>query len=113
MKKQRELTEQQRWYFVDMAIKAFISQYPTACQEFFDMVKAERTKFGVAEDKGMKQANQRRTMSFPVCRNPRNGDEDCLLPIIERYLPNFAHKDSKYYAEFHKRYPMFSAAEKL
>lgn len=107
-----ELSDKARWELVDIAIKAFINQYPKACEEFFKEIHANKSEFGVIKDKELQKANYRCTLSFPVVRNA-NGDDDCLLPVIERYIPGFAKKDSPYYKEFIKRYPKFSMAEKL
>jgi hypothetical protein len=107
-----ELTDKKRWELVDIAINAFVDQYPEACKSFFDEIKSTKTEFGLMEDPALKKGHYRCTLSFPVVRNS-NGDDDSLLPIIERYLPSFTAKDSKYFTEFIKRYPNFSPAKKL
>ena len=107
-----ELSYEQKWWWIDMAVKAFIAQYPKACSDFMTEINYSRSKYGLSDDKEMRKANQRCTLSFPTVRN-KNGDDDCLLPIIERYFPNFRKKNSKEYVEFIRRYPAFSMAEKL
>jgi hypothetical protein len=110
MKNTEEMTDAKRWELTDIAVKAFIEQYPEATKQFFNELKDERTEFGLMKDPALDKAHYRATLSFPVVRN-ENGDDDSLLPIIERYLPNFT--KSKYYEEFAKRYPNFSPARKI
>ena len=105
-----ELTDKKRWELVSIAINAFCDEYPEATKQFFDEIKSTKTEYGEVQDKEMKKAHYRNTLSFPVVRNS-NGDDDSLLPVIERYLPNFTKSD--YYKEFIKRYPNFSPGRKL
>jgi hypothetical protein len=107
-----DITDKKRWELVQIAIDAFVDQYPEACKQFFEEIKSNKTEFGQLDDESLKKANYRWTLSFPVVRNA-DGDDDSLLPIIERYIPGFTDKDSKYYKEFVKRYPNFSPARKL
>lgn len=107
-----DITDKKRWELVDIAVKAFIDQYPKACKQFFDEIRSVKTEFGEVADKELRKSNHRWTLSFPVVRN-ESGDDDSLLPIIERYIPHSTDKGSKYYAEFIKRYPNFSPAKKL
>lgn len=107
-----EMTDKARFELVDIAIDAFCAKYPEATKQFFDEIKSTKTEYGEMKDKDMAKAHFRNTLSFPVVRN-ENGDDDSLLPIIERYLPDFTGKDSKYYGEFIKRYPNFSPSRKL
>jgi hypothetical protein len=105
-----EMTDKKRWELVDISIKAFSDRYPEAMAQFFNEIKSNKTEFGEMDDESMKKAHYRNTLSFPVVRN-ENGDDDSLLPIIERYLPNFTKSD--YYGEFIKRYPNFAPGRKL
>lgn len=104
-----DYTDGMRFELVDIAVKAFIAQYPKACMQFFKEVKSNKSKYGLSQDKELRKSNHRCTLSFPVVRNA-NGDDDCLIQIIERYLPGFARKNSPYYKEFIRRYPQFSEA---
>lgn len=110
--RKESITDKKRWELVQIAIDAFINQYPEACRQFFDEIKSTRTQFGELDEQNLKKAHWRNTLSFPVVRNA-NGDDDSLLPIIERYLPGFTDNNSKYYQEFIKRYPNFSPTYKV
>lgn len=107
-----KLNDKQKWDKIDIAIKAFLKQYPEACELFFKEMSMNRSEYGLSVDKGLQKSHMRLKMSFPVVRSA-NGDDDCLLPIIERIMPELKVKGSPYYNEFIKRYPKFSASEKI
>jgi hypothetical protein len=104
----QSLNDKQRWEMVDMAISAFLKRYPEACELFFKEINSYRSEFGLVEDKELRKSNSRLTLSFPIVRN-ENGDDDSLMPILNRYLPGFTKRTHPYYKEFIKRYPKFSA----
>jgi len=111
------LIESKKWELIDIAVKAFINKYPTQVIAHKNRLNQEKTEYGLWKENGKPVRGEiRHTLSFPVCINPKNGDEDCLFPVIKRIFKNFGDnfpKNKKIYQEFVKRYPLFHAADKI
>jgi len=102
-----------QWQLIDMTIKAFISKYPRQWFMFQNELKSQSSKWNLAtkEHKELRNKNFRNTASFPVVYI--NGEEDALLPVLERTIPGLVQPTSVNYVEFLRRYPFFCPAEKL
>lgn len=106
-----------QWELFDIAVRAFISRYPRHWFEFQRQLNAERSRFNVAKEGGLKQANFRNTAAFPIVYGeyPETGEIieiDSLKPVLERIIPGLTHKHSANFAEFLRRYPAFRPSEK-
>lgn len=102
-----------QWGLIDIAIKAFISEYPTQWFQFQQQLKYEASEWQLAtkEHKELRKKNFRNTASFPVVYFP--GGEDALLPVLDNIIPGLTQTKSVNYGEFLKRYPFFCPALKV
>lgn len=109
----QKATEQQ-WEFMRMAINAFAAQYPVHWMEFVKDIERGRqvtNPYSSAQEGDLKKSGFRSTGAFPVILNA-NGDEvDSLLPVLKKIIPGLTDKNSKNYAEFLKRFPVFRTSD--
>jgi len=108
----RTKATQRQWELCEMAIKAFFDKYPMQMLAFVEILKKQRTEFGLAREGGLKKANFRHTASFPVIENDKGEVVDSLLPVLEKIIPRLTHKDSVNWPIFLKKFPIFKAGEK-
>ena len=102
--------EDGKWGMIDLAVEAFKRAYPAEMRKFVRQNKGMRTKFQESWDPVMRNIAWRNTLSFPIARNPLNEDDDCLLPILKRIMPELL-KDDRTYREFCRRHPEFLVPE--
>ena len=109
-----------RWQMVDFAIKAFFSKFPQAFTELYkhEMQEARHglndPTYGLAsrQHKQLRAASFRHTAAFPVLWNAEKQQEESLLPVLEKFIPDLITDDKKYH-EFLRRYPFFKVADKV
>lgn len=121
--KAREKATEAQWQMTEAAIKAFSEKYPSIMKKFIEDTSRERdfsNQYAEGKhDDGKKMASEfRKTAVFPTINGiDRETGEvvvvDSLLPVLEGIIPGLTHKDSVNYAEFLKRFPIFSPSYKL
>jgi len=92
---------QDRWYFIDMIIKAYIKKYPLEWIQFNEEMKAIRNTRRDMKFASNKSGSMRWSASFP----------DNLWVQLSRHFPKLK-KDKKIMAELLRKYPYFKTSEK-
>lgn len=103
-----------QWELVSIAVRAFISKYPSQWYEFQRQLKADRTKYQLAtkDHKELRQANWRNVASFPIIEDSEGNAVDSILPVLQRIIPGLTHKNSVNFSKFIKKFPFFLPGEK-
>ena len=106
-----------QWSLLDMAIRAFISEYPRHWLEFTrqnKQIAAEQKfqKWSKNSNKGWhKDAHWTLSLSFPTILDSQGNEIDSLYPVIEKIIPQLTRKGSVNYDKFLKLYPDFKTMD--
>lgn len=106
------LDDDREWILIEEAVDAFVKCYPVefaAWKKSMAEDRAEMNEYGLVkeEHKELRQAEVRRTLSFPVFKNRINADDDCLFPVIQREAERMGYKfpkDDAFYRRFIDRF---------